>query len=180
MIKITGSIKRSFIFPAIATDAMAYYCQIERIIQFLPHISLVHKYSEDQLRVLYQSQELGTYTIRIYSDLGCELDHSEKAISVFPIKLPEAPEIPTTATMRETSGHGLFAIDAKFFALGEKTRVEYIIRMQGELERPAGMKLMPRRVVNKIARSITENRIREIADGFIQQSVTAYEKNPVQ
>jgi hypothetical protein len=174
MIKITGSIKRSFIFPAAAAETLAYYQDIQRIVQFLPHITLTNTYNNEQIRVKYESLELGTYTIRIFSDLECAFNDEALTINVYPIKLPDAEPIQSVATVRETSGHGLFAIDAQFAPLGNQTRVEYQIRMQGQLERPAAMKLMPRRVVNKIAHSITETRIREIADGFIKESVAAF------
>jgi hypothetical protein len=175
MIKITGSIKRSFIFPATVRESISFYSEFKRIIQFLPHISLVHMYSPNQIRVLFQSIELGAYTIRIFCDLACEADEENRAIKVFPVKIPLAPPVLTETTVRGTTGHGLFSLDSYFYALGEKTRVEYVIRMQGQLDRPSAMKLMPRRVVNKIAQSITENRIREIADGFIQQSMGAFD-----
>jgi hypothetical protein len=76
--------------------------------------------------------------------------------------------------MRHTTGNGLFAIDTQFFDLGSQTRIEYAIRLHAELERPLGMRLMPKRVVNRIAQSITDERVREIADGFIKQSVAAF------
>ena len=42
------------------------------------------------------------------------------------------------------------------------------------LEKPKAMKMMPKRVVNKIANGITQNRIREMADGFIKNSIDSF------
>ena len=69
MINITGSIKRAFIFPAVPQTALTYYSDISRVTRFLPHISLIHSYDHHQIRMLYETVELGVYTIQIYSDL---------------------------------------------------------------------------------------------------------------
>lgn len=174
MINITGSIKRSFLFPAVPNVALTYYSDISRVAHFLPHISLVHIYAVNQVRVLYETVELGAYTIQIYSDLESNVDRKQKLLNVYPVKIQTAAPIPTETTMRHSTGHGLFAIDTQFFDLGNQTRIEYTIRLKANLARPLGMRLMPKRVVKRIAQSITDGRIREIADGFIKASVDAF------
>jgi len=174
MINITGSIKRAFIFPADIERTLAYYSELTRVATLLPHITLVQTYAPHQIRVLYESVELGAYNIQIYSDLESKVDFEEYALWVYPVKLKESAAIEAKATSRTTTGQGLFAIDAQFFDLENQTRIEYHIRLQASLERPLGMRLMPRRVVNRIAQGITDNRIREIADGFIKQSIADF------
>ena len=174
MINITGSIKRAFVFPAIPQIALSYYSDISRITEFLPHISLVHTYKQNQIRILYETVELGAYTIQIYSDLESNVNEDEMTLHVYPVKIETATAITAEASGRHSAGHGLFAIDSQFFDMGNQTRVEYVIRLQAELERPLGMRLMPKRVVKRIAQSITDERIREIADGFIKASVDAF------
>lgn len=174
MINITGSIKRAFVFPALPQIALAYYSDISRVTQFLPHISLVHTYAPNQIRMLYKTVELGAYTIQIYSDLESSVDWEKMILHVYPVKLETAVPVQAETSMRQTTGQGLFAIDTRFFDLGNQTRVEYVIQLKAELERPLGMRLMPKRVVNRIAQSITDERVREIADGFIKESVDAF------
>jgi carbon monoxide dehydrogenase subunit G len=174
MINIIGSIKRAFIFPAPPKTALTYYSDISRVTQFLPHISLVHSYAQNQIRMLYETVELGVYTIQIYSDLESSVDWEEMLLHVYPVKLETADPVETETSMRHTTGQGLFAIDTQFFDMGEQTRVEYAIQLKAELERPLGMRLMPKRVVNRIAQSITDERVREIADGFIKESIDAF------
>ncbi|MCC6605938.1 MAG: hypothetical protein IT327_22210 [Anaerolineae bacterium] len=174
MINITGSIKRAFVFPAIPETALTYYSDISRVAAFLPHISLVHTYAPNQIRMLYETVELGTYTIQIYSDLECTVDLAAKQLQVYPVKIETAAPIQAETSMRHTTGSGLFAIDTQFFDLGSQTRIEYTIRLKADLERPLGMRLMPKRVVNRIAQSITDGRVREIADGFIKESMDAF------
>ncbi len=174
MINITGSIKRAFVFPAIPKVALTYYSDLSRVAEFLPHISLVHAYNQNQIRMLYETVELGAYTIQIYSDLECNVDWEKSLLQVYPVKIETAAPIQQETSMRHTTSSGLFAIDTQFFDMGSQTRIEYSIRLKAELERPLGMRLMPKRVVKRIAQSITDERVREIADGFIKKSVEAF------
>mgnify|MGYP002622970964 CR=1 FL=1 len=174
MINITGSIKRAFIFPANPEVALTYYSDLSRVAECLPHISLVHTYAYNQIRMLYETVELGAYTIQIYSDLESSVDWEKMVLNVYPVRIETAAPIEPETSVRHSTGSGLFAIDTQFFDLGNQTRIEYAIRLKAELERPLGMRLMPKRVVKRIAQSITDERVREIADGFIKQSVAAF------
>ncbi|MCL4262002.1 MAG: hypothetical protein KJ069_02245 [Anaerolineae bacterium] len=174
MIQISGSIQRSFIFPATTSETLTFFSELIRVTQFMPHVTLVHTYTPDQIRVLYESVELGSYTIRIYIDLEGRIDRQAQTISVLPIKIPTAVPIKPEATIRETVGHGLFGIEAQLFDLEDQTRIEANLRLQAELEQPRGMNLMPKRVVNRIAQGITDHRLREMADGFIKAALAAY------
>ncbi|WP_420629990.1 hypothetical protein [Candidatus Leptofilum sp.] len=174
MINITGSIKRAFVFPAVPKVALTYYSDLRRVAEFLPHISLVHAYTPNQIRMLYETVELGAYTIQIYSDLECSVNWQEMILTVYPVNIREAPPIQAETSMRQATGSGLFAIETHFFDLGIQTRLEYTIRLKAELERPLGMRLMPKRVVKRIAQSITDERVKEIADGFIKRSIEAF------
>jgi len=170
MIKLTGSIQRVFIFPAVPDITLIYYSELIRVAQFMPYISLVHTYAPHQIRALYESVELGSYTVKIYTDLEGKIDKSNQTISVFPIKLSNSNPIQPKASSRETIGHGLFAIEAQLFEFSGQTRIEAQLRLEAILERPRGMNLMPKRVVNRLAKGIANNRIREMADGFIKNS----------
>ncbi|MBK8905671.1 MAG: hypothetical protein IPM53_31100 [Anaerolineaceae bacterium] len=174
MINITGSITRAFVFPAIPETALTYYSNLSRVAAFLPHITLVHTYAPNQIRVMYETVELGTYTIQIYSDLECSVDRSAMQLKVYPVRIETAAPVQPETSMRHSTGSGLFAIETQFFDLGAQTRIEYTIRLKADLERPLGMRLMPKRVVNRIAQSITDGRVREIADGFIKESMNAF------
>lgn len=174
MIQISGSIARAFTFPAIPHTALDYYSDLSRVVQFMPHISLVCSYQANQIRVLYQTEELGSYTINIYSDLEMSIDWAARTLQVYPVNVPTAEPVITETNMRESTGHGLFAIEAAFSPEGEVTRVEYSLRIQAKLQRPLGMRLMPKRVVSRIAQGIADNRTQEIADGFVKHSVHAF------
>ena len=171
MIQISGSITRTFILPSPPEPALLFFNDITRVIDFIPHITLIHTYSDDHIRTMYESQELGSYTIRIYSDLAIERKWDEATLEVYSAEIPTAVPIEPTATMRDTTGSGLFAIHVQLFDLDDQTRIEFTTRLQAKLMRPKGMRLMPKRVINRIAQGITENRTREIADGFIKNTI---------
>lgn len=173
MLKVTGSIQRAFTFPADPSTALAYYGNLNRLIQFLPHISLVEIYSSNQLRVRYQSLELGAYTVRIFCDLKSHVDHENCMLTVTPVE--SSTPVPAQANLSTTVGHGYFALETHFHDLGnQQTRMEYSLQLAARLLRPSGMRLMPGRVVDRITNSITDGRVREIADGFVRQSVEAF------
>ena len=173
MIKVTGTIKRAFIFPSDAATAVTYYSELTRIAQFMPHINLVEVYSEQQIRVLYKTLELGSYTIRIFCDIQSEVNEENNTLHIKPLDINEPVE--AKATVSTTTGQGTYSLQAQFFDVDEnQCRVEYQIYLEGALRRPLGMRLMPRRVVNRIAKNITNSRMREIADGFIEASVDAF------
>lgn len=174
MIHISGSIQRAFIFPAAVSETLTFFSELIRVAQFMPHITLVHTYAPNQIRVMYESIELGSYTIRIFTDLEGQIDRQTQTISVYPVKIPTAVPIQTEATLRETIGYGLYAIQAQLFDLGEQTRIESTLRLQASLEQPRSMGLMPKRVVNRIAQGITDHRLREMADGFIKTALDTY------
>ncbi|HID52098.1 MAG TPA: DUF1997 domain-containing protein [Anaerolineae bacterium] len=171
MLNLTGAITRSFIFPAPINLTICYYSDLVKMIHLMPHITLVHTYTPNQARVLYETVELGSYTIRVYTDLESQVLPDEKGIEIYPVELAAAVPVETKSTMRESVGQGLFSLSARFFDLGHQTRVEYTVKMQSKLKRPRGMRLMPKRVVNRIAQGITENRTREIIDGFIKETL---------
>lgn len=179
MIKISGTINRTFIFPAPVQDTLTYFSEITQVALFMPHIQLVHEYTPNQIRVLYETVELGVYTFRIFSDLEGSIDRKNHTISVLPVRIPTAVPIQQSASSRETTGHGLFAIQAQLFDLQTQTRLEATLRLQASLERPRAMSLMPNRVVNRLAQSITDHRIKEMSDGFIRTAVDRFSQtNP--
>ncbi|MCA9963373.1 MAG: DUF1997 domain-containing protein [Anaerolineales bacterium] len=169
MIEISGTIQRAFLFPAAADMALAYYGNMARILPLLPHISVVQEYSSTQFRTHYQTVELGAYTVNVFCDLESEVDHGEMVIHVRPGQFAEPTAASTTLT--SSTAYGLFSMLARFFPLEGQTRIEYRLGLQARLPRPAGLRLMPKRVLNGVGQGITNGRLREIADGFITRSL---------
>ena len=173
MLKVTGSIQRAFTFPADPDTALAYYSDLSRLIHFLPHVTLNQIYNSSQLRVRYQSQELGAYTVCIFCDLEIRVDPENRILTVGPMKSPTP--VSSQANLNTTTGHGYFALETHFHDLGnQQTRMEYSLQLAARLPRPRGLRLMPGRVVDRITTSITDGRVREIADGFVRHSIKAF------
>ena len=173
MIKIDSSVQFSFMFPADIATTFAYYSDMQRLIQHLKYMELVdlETENENEFRIYYNTVELGSYHIHVYSDIRMELD-SGMVIRLVPIE--NFPPIKTKVTLNATTARGHYASEAHFFPAGDHTRVEYSLSMQASPPRPKGMRFMPGKMVDKIAQNITNHRIKEIADAFIDNSIDTF------
>jgi hypothetical protein len=171
MIRVRGSARRFFTFSADLPMAYAYYSDVSRLLSYLPHISLVQAYGPDRFRLLYNTTELGTYHVRIFADVEATLGEQwilrVRSLSGF------APVKPH-ASLGTTTAQGHFTSRSVFSDAGDKTKVEYQLELEADLPTPYGLRFMPGVMVNRIAKSITKMRTREIVDGFIERSVAAY------
>lgn len=172
MIEIAGSVRRSFAFPAERAVAYTYYSDVSRLLNYLPHISLVRAYSHNEFRMLYRTTELGAYLIRIFWDVRVILDERGRLICINPLE--GCSPVKAEAGLSSSTGQGLFFSESVFHDASPSTEIEYRLRLQAELPTPLGLRLMPRLVTSRIARSITQARMREIAEGFIELSVEAF------
>lgn len=173
MLTITGTAHRAFVFPADPQTTLAYYFHLERIVAYLPHITLLTTHDPNHITLMYQSEELQAYTITIHCDLLATISDNGRSMLVRPVP-PQKP-IAAEATLTQTRGPGHFTMDAHFSeSPSGHTHIDYTLQLEAKLPRPRGMRLMPRRIVNRLAAQITNGRITEIADGFIEQTIAAY------
>ena len=171
MIRVAGSARCSFLFPAELPLAYAYYADIGRVLRHLPHICLAQTYGPDHLRLLYRSTELGIYRIRIFADVQTILEDG-RVLHIRPVD--SLPPIQVDCSAQSTTAQGKFTSHSVFHDMDSQTEIEYTLRLQADLPTPGGLRVMPRLVVDSIARSITHTRIREIAAGFVARSVDAF------
>lgn len=171
MIRVAGSVHRSFVFPAELPLAYAYYADIGRVLSYLPHICLARTYGPDRLRLLYHSTELGIYRIRIFADVQTLLEDG-CVLHVRP--LDRLPPVQPQSRAHSATAQGFFTSQSTFHDMGNQTRIEYKLRLRADLPTPLGLRVMPGLVVGGIARSITNIRIREIVEGFVDRSIDAF------
>jgi len=171
MIKLAGSTRRSFLFPAELPLAYTYYGDVGRLLNYLPHICLVRSYGPDRFRLLYSSTELGTYHIRIFADVQTTLDE-DWVLRVHPLN--GIPPVDARAGLNSTSAQGYFASTSVFAQAGDETRIEYSLELRAELPTPLGLRFMPGSVIQGIAKSIAGMRIREISEGFVERTIDAF------
>lgn len=171
MIKVAGSARRSFVFPAELPLAYAYYADIGRVLGYLPRICLVRVYGPDRLRLLYRSTELGIYCIRIAADVQTLLEDG-RVLRV--CALEGMPPVQAVADAHSVTAQGYFSSTSIFHGEGNRTRIEYSLLLGASLPTPSGLRFMPEGMVNHIAGSITQTRMREIVAGFIERSVDAF------
>ena len=171
MIKVSGSARRSFTFPAELPIAYAYYADVGRVLSYLPRICLVRAYGPDRFRLVYRSTELGVYRVRIFADVQTRLEEGW-VLRVAPLN--SAPPLKDRADAHTTSTQGYFASRSVFYDEGARTRIEYELKLWGDLPTPRGLRFMPGFMVDRVAVRITGMRMTEIVRGFIERSVDAF------
>lgn len=173
MITLNGTIQRRFHFPADPLTTLIYFSDLSRVTYLLPHITVVETYSSDKVRIRYQTVELGAYTINIYCDLDSAVDVEKQEIVIGP--LAGCEEVKQECTLNATTGYGFYSSSAKLFAEDGGTGIDYHFQFQSQLLRPRGLRMMPKRVVDRIAQSISLGRVEEIAEGFMENALEAFD-----
>ena len=171
MIRVSGSARRSFVFRGERPLAYAYYSDVGRLLSYLPHICLVRAYGPDRFRLLYRATELGLYQVRLFADVQATLEEGW-VVRVHPLE--GIPPVKALAGVHSTSTQGYFSSQSVFHDEGGRTRVEYSLRLWGDLPSPQGLRLMPGMMVTRIANRITKMRMHEIADGFVERTLDAF------
>lgn len=173
MINLNGVIRRRFYFPADPLTTLIYFSDLSRVTYLLPHINVVETYSSDKVRIRYQTVELGAYTINIFCDLDSSVDVENQQIIIGP--LAGCEDVTPEATLNATTGYGYYSSSARLFAEDDGTGIDYHFQFQSQLLRPRGLRMMPKRVVDRIAQSISLGRVEEIAEGFMQNALDAFD-----
>ena len=71
-------------------------------------------------------------------------------------------------------GYGYFSSVAYLEKCENETLIDFRLKMVANLPRPRGLRMMPGRVVNRIASSISQGRVNEIMDGFMENAIEAF------
>ena len=173
MLKINGSARLSFTFPADRQTTFISFSDMARLTSHLRYIEIDASFPDNRYRLRYDSSELNAYDIHVVCDVVLDATDRYNTIYVRPVQVSIPVE--AKATLSATFGQGFYSSEANFFDVeGDQTRIEYKLSLHAELPRPSSMRLMPGRVVDKIAQGITNKRIREIAEGFITDSIAAF------
>lgn len=172
MIKLAGGVSLAFRFPAPLSVAFAYYSDLRTVLSYLPRIAIDHVYGDDHFRLYYHSVESGGFAMHIYCDIRATFETGLHMIRIVPEE--SLPEVEEHAGINSSTARGTFTSRGLFFDEGQETRIEYEFELRSALPRPLGMRLMPQRVVNGIAGNVAQARMREVAQGFIEQSLVAF------
>lgn len=173
MITLNGTVQRKFYFPGDPLTALVYFSRLSRVAYFLPHINVADIYDDDKVRIRYQTVELGAYTINIFCDLKSTTDIRKQEILIEPLEGYELTN--PSATLNSTTSHGYYSSSAKLYAEDGGTGIDYHFQFRSDLPRPRGLRMMPKRVVDRIAQSISLGRVEEIAEGFMRNALGAFE-----
>jgi hypothetical protein len=175
MIRVDGSVRRTFNFPADVPTAMTFYSDYARIFSYLKHIRFVKAYNPDNYRMLYETMELSIYRVRIYCDLRAYTDMTRHTLFVSP--LDGHTPVKSEATFNSLTGQGFYSSQSVFTPISaSQCEIEYSLRLHAALPTPLGLQMIPTIVLEQIAHSITHARIKEIADGFIKRSINEFRR----
>jgi len=176
MITLNGTVQRTFSFPADPLTTLVYFSDLSRVARLLPHISVVETYSSETVRIRFQTVELGAYTINIYCDLELQANLDNHTITIRP--LAGCQDVEADATLNATTGYGYYTSTARLAPADDGTTIFYQFQFQSKLIRPRGLRMVPKRVVDRIAQSISSGRVQEIADGFMESALEAFDDLP--
>lgn len=173
MMKIAGSNSRTFTFPAGIATAIAFYRDLNRLVDFLPHISMQEPLGDEKFRMIYRATEMGAYEITIVCDVEMIVLEQDGIIRVAPVN--GFTPVKAKASFSASQVQGYYASESVFIPDGDKqTMIEYTFELLANLPRPKGLRFMPSVMVEGIAQNITQWRLREIVDGFIERSIEAF------
>ncbi|MCI0395190.1 MAG: hypothetical protein L0322_09665 [Chloroflexi bacterium] len=168
MIDINAAVHRTFFFPTIVSQARNYFRDFRRIVQHLPHISLVQDYGDGRYRVLYSTVELGAYHVHIFADVKSVLDEATNTLHIQPVN--GIPIVKPRSGLTRLTAHGRYHSRSEFYEDEyETTRVEYYMELSARLPTPLGLQIMPG--LHRVADNITHKRVHEIAEGFVERAI---------
>ncbi|MCA9940114.1 MAG: SRPBCC family protein [Anaerolineales bacterium] len=173
MMKIAGSNSRTFTFPADIQTAINFYRDLTRLVDFLPHINMHEPLGDEKFRMIYSATEMGAYEITIVCDVQMVVSEDEGVIRVVPVD--GFTPVKAKASFNSSQVQGYYASESVFVPDGaRRTIIEYTFELLANLPRPKGLRFMPAVMVEGIAQNITQWRLREIVDGFIERSIAAF------
>lgn len=175
MIEVEAKTRRVFLFPASVSLALTYYSNFRRITPFLTHISLVHEYEDGRYRVLYSTVEMAAYEVRIFADVEMELNRPTQTLTIRPFM--NTTPVKTKSSLRRMTAQGNYGSHSIFRQAGDnRCEIEYVMELSARVPRPTGLKFVPDSALSRIADNITNHRMEEIVDGFIEKSLLAFSR----
>ena len=169
---ISGSTRRLFTFSASPADTFAFYRDIGRSLGFLPHITVVQKFTLDQYRLVYRAKESAMLQVSIFCDVLAEADAQQRCIRILP--LPGMAPVQSKVRLNEIICHGYYTSEIVFNELGDQTQADISLEIQAELPKPPALRWLPHALLSGAAQNIFLLRLDEVINGFIDQSRLAY------
>jgi hypothetical protein len=175
-IRVRGRSRTRFLLPTNLTNSLNHFSQFEKVFTNLPHIHPVKSGPNNTFRLQYKTLELGIYRVEIICDVQVSMVEEPNILRMIfePISSPEP--VKTRVGLHSMSGKGLYRSESIFQAHGQDTIVNFSLELEADLPCPWGLLVVPPGARNRIAHSITNYRIQEITQGFIQRSILDLER----
>jgi hypothetical protein len=85
-----------------------------------------------------------------------------------------AEPVSSAVSLNSSTGYGYYNSHSLFRAANGGTEIDYSLTFQARIPRPHGLRMMPGRIVSRIAQSISDGRVMEMADGFMHNATAAF------
>ena len=164
MINIAATARCSFTLPADLVTTAAYFRDLERTLQDLPHLSLVQTHGPGQYRILYSAAEGGVYHVALYCDIQVQFDETTQTICVTPAT--GIPPVLPRVTINSLTGQGCYSSRAVLRSAGPRTSVTYDVETKAQLPKPRGLALVPDQVVKRAIEAVVQQRLQDYTDAF--------------
>ena len=164
MISIAVSAQRTFTLAADLPTTTAYFRDVARTLEDLPHLSLVETHERDKYRILYSAAEAGVYHVALYCDIQVHVDEVSQTIRVTP--LTGVPPVSPVMTVSSLTGQGYYSSQAVLQADGAHTNVRYDVQITAEIPKRRTLTLVPDQVVRRAIERVVDRRLQEITDAF--------------
>lgn len=164
MIDIAVSAQRTFTVAADLPTTTAYFRDVARTLDDLPHLSLVTTHERDKYRILYSAAEAGVYHVALYCDIQVDFDEVSQTIRVTP--LTGVPPVPPRVTMSSLTGQGYYSSHAVLHSDGAHTKVAYDVEITAQIPKRMTLTLVPDQVVKRAIERVVDRRLQEITDAF--------------
>lgn len=174
MLTIAGAARRSYLFPAGLAKTFAYHRDVDRLIGFLPHITVIRKEGGGRFRLLYSAEEARIYRVRIFCDVVVAADPDRPSVRIAAAR-PAQPAA-FGAGFNSMTGSGEFTERIVFKDAGEQTRIECSIGIRAVLPVALSLRLVPRAPLQAAADRIFRKRLDEILACFVDRSIRDYSR----
>jgi len=172
VITFGGSARRTYLFPAALARAFDYHRDIDRLIGFLPHIRVAHRYADDRFRLIYSAIDAGICRVTIVCDARVAIDAARHTIAIEPLHQDDPVAI--DAGLNRMTGPGEYTSEILFSPSGERTMVDCRMSMRARLPVALSLRLIPAARLDAGADRIFRRRLEEILSRFVEQSIRGY------
>lgn len=177
MLEFSGSIDRTFSFPASQADSFEFFSDYKRTIALITQIEIaqISPSNPHLLRLSYESNEMGAYLVQVYCDVAVEIDSLKNTVQMIPTQVPEFSKVKPALTATRTTSTGDLNATLTCLADGPETSmIRYQYSLHSAVPVTGVMRFVPLGPIKEMVQNLISNRLDAQVDQFIKKSVQRY------